>query len=156
MNGERKTVEIPRLVEPTFQPQKLQMCGEQKRHEGVSTSAGNAASGWECLMCETCVELDKRSSITALIKSNIIDQKLNDAADRLIKKMEEKRAALDPSAEPGRLSWRDIHPLLTIDQPSGRSGSPDLARLGPAGDLRLLLGRPSWRPLSSRSLASFP
>ena len=60
MNGERKTVEIPRLVEPTFQPQKLQMCGEQKRHEGVFTSAGNAASGWECLMCETCVELDKK------------------------------------------------------------------------------------------------
>jgi hypothetical protein len=48
-------------------------------------------------MCEKCVELDEKIERYRLIKSNIADQALNDAADRLIAEMEAEKDSLHPS-----------------------------------------------------------
>jgi hypothetical protein len=48
-------------------------------------------------MCDRCVELDEKIERYRLIKSNIADQALNDAADRLIAEMEAEKDSLHPS-----------------------------------------------------------
>jgi hypothetical protein len=47
-------------------------------------------------MCEKCVEIDEKISRYRRLQYTVADQKMQEAADRLVAELEAKKAALHP------------------------------------------------------------